>query len=153
MPSAQKDVRHRMSVLHENYVSEALGGTHSRGSGNQAANPSDGRQDHHTASVAFSWDCKATIAQSISVKVSDWEKIVEQSLGERPMLPIRLYSNDRLTAWLDLFVLAPDDFLELLDENRRLTKKVEELEAELAKSLDDVGYLITRLPEGEYYSW
>lgn len=125
--SGQKDIRRRMSEAHEAHLAEVLNGVRSRGSGNQAANPADGRQDHHLQSIAFSWDCKATVAKSISVKLSDWEKIKEQSEGERPLLPIRMYTNDRLTQYEDLVVLALDDLVELLDEIQNLFIKAEYL--------------------------
>lgn len=105
-----------MSEAHESFIATILKGVRSRGSGNKPANPSDGRQDHHIESIAFSWDCKATLKESISVSLKMWEKIKEQSHGERPCIPIRFYQNDRLTEWQDLIILNLDDFIELTDE-------------------------------------
>ncbi len=137
-----KDIRRRMSEAHEAHLAEVLNGVRSRGSGNQAANPADGRQDHHLNNIAFSWDCKSTLGKSLSIKLSDWEKIKDQSHGERPMLPIRMYMDDRLMKWVDLVVLDLADLEELLDEIARGDQALENLFNASKSCLQDKGTLI-----------
>ncbi len=106
----------KMSDLHEGYLQQALGGRRTPGSGNQPANPMDGRHNRYEETMAFAWDGKSTFAKSISVSLAMWEKAREQSLGERPMLALRFYSDDRLkNVKHDLVVIDMEDFLELLE--------------------------------------
>lgn len=86
-----------------------------RGSGNQFANPMDGRQDRYEAPVAFAWDGKSTLAASVSVTREMWEKAMLQAHGERPMLALRFYDSDRLKVGIDLVVISLHDMVELLE--------------------------------------
>jgi hypothetical protein len=104
-----------MAEAHEKHIQERLGGRKTRGSGNQPANPMDGRHSRYDQPIAFAWDCKATRGQSIAISRRMWEKAVEQSHGERPMIPLRFYDSDRLQVGLDLVVLTLDDLEELLE--------------------------------------
>lgn len=112
----RKDIRKRMSLLHEQYISKLFNGTLSRGSGNQAANPMDGRQDRHRMQYALAWDCKATLGASISITLTMWLKAIEQARGEIPTIPLRIYHNDRLTEWTDLIVIGLEDFSDIKDD-------------------------------------
>lgn len=117
--SMSKDIRHRMSVKHEADVAALLDGVQSRGSGNQAANPMDGRQDRHRVPYAFSWDCKATLGASIGVSDAMWIKAKEQTHGERPSLPLRWYASEQLFVVQDLIVVNLHDFAEILEVANR----------------------------------
>lgn len=86
-----------------------------RGSGNQFANPMDGRQNRYEAPVAFAWDGKSTRAASITVTRKMWEKAMLQAHGERPMLALRFYDSDRLAVGADLVVIGLHDLMELLE--------------------------------------
>ena len=110
-----KDIRARMSQSQEKWLTEVLGGIPQPGSGNQPARPLDGRMDHHRSPVAFAWDAKSTLADSITLTKLMWQKVIEQSHGEWPLLPIRFYHSDRLTSHLDLAVISMHDLLELLE--------------------------------------
>lgn len=111
-------LRKRMADEHETDLAQRLGGRQTRGSGNQAANPMDGRHQHYSSAHAFAWDGKSTLGGSIGVTREMWNKAVEQSHGERPMLALRFYDSERLKVGLDLVVVSLDDFEELLEAVR-----------------------------------
>jgi hypothetical protein len=113
-------LNHRMAEAHEKDLQERLGGRRTRGSGNQPANPMDGRHSRYSQPVALAWDAKATRGLSISVTRKMWSKAEEQAHGERPALPLRFYDSDRLKVWRDLIVLDLDDTIELLENSDRL---------------------------------
>lgn len=106
----------RMSDKHETDVAMWLGGRKSKGSGNQHNDQMDGRTNRYQNRFAWAWDCKATRGQSVSVSLKMLDKAIEQAGGERPLIPLRFYANDRLTEHRDVFVVDKDDFLELLQE-------------------------------------
>lgn len=105
----------KMGDKHEADIQERLGGRKTRGSGNQFANPADGRHDRYAQLFAFAWDCKSTRGNSIGVSRDMVEKIIEQSHGERPMLPLRWYDSDRLAVAHDWVALPLDDFIEMME--------------------------------------
>lgn len=105
----------KMSDKHEDFLADILGGRKSKGSGNQWHNPADGRHNSHHQMFAFAWDGKSTLAKSASISLTMWEKIREQALPERPMVPLRFYRNESLSVALDLIVVDARDFAELLD--------------------------------------
>lgn len=107
------DIRHKMSKKHETDIAEWLEGLKSPGSGNTANRPMDGRTDRKEQEFAFAWDCKCTFSEGISVTKSMWKKAREQSLGERTLLPLRFYDNERFVGYTDLVVLDLNDFIEL----------------------------------------
>jgi hypothetical protein len=43
------------------------------------------------------------------------DKAKEQADGERPMIALRFYDDDRLRGYEDWFIVRADDFLELRD--------------------------------------
>lgn len=116
----------QMSDAHEIALVEALGGRRTRGSGNQAANPMDGRHSRSRTSCAFAWDGKSSLAASISVSRTMWDKAVEQAQGERPMVALRFYDTERLAVGLDLVAVTLADFSELLERSERLSAIEEE---------------------------
>ena len=109
---------HRMGDAHEAFLASLLDGSRSRGSGNQWANPMDGRHNRMTERFAFAWDGKSTLSDTISVTSKMWSKAVEQAGGERPMLGLRWYANERLDVVRDLLVVNAYDFSEMLTELR-----------------------------------
>lgn len=115
------NIRNKMSVFHEADVARILGGGVNRGSGNQWRAQMDGRTSRMHKAFAFAWDCKATLAKSMSISRSMWSKAVEQAQGERPALPLRFYDDESLKTYEDLVVLRFEDFAELLAKgNERL---------------------------------
>lgn len=110
-----------MSDAHEIALVEALGGRRTAGSGNQPANPMDGRHNRYEATCAFAWDGKSTFASSISITRTMWDKAVDQAHGERPMIALRWYDSERLAVGLDLVAVTLADFSELLERSERLS--------------------------------
>lgn len=113
------DIRRRMSDKHEGFLANVLRGRRSRGSGNQWRDQMDGRMDRHDHTVAFAWDGKSTLGQSMSVTVPMWEKAVDQAGLERPLIPLRFYHDPRLNTFTDLAVIKLADLLELIDAVER----------------------------------
>lgn len=109
----------KMSDAHEDYLVDLLGGRKTKGSGNQWHNQMDGRHSSLTTHYAFAWDGKSTFAKSASISLTMWEKARQQAAGERTLLPIRFYANERLAVTLDLVALKAEDFAEILEDARR----------------------------------
>lgn len=107
-------VNKKMGDKHEAFLAEIFQGSIARGSGNQWANPMDGRRNRMTDEFAFAWDGKSTLAGSISITGPMWEKAKEQAGGERPMLGLRWYANERLDVVRDLVVVSAYDMSEVL---------------------------------------
>lgn len=104
----------KMSDAHEAFLAAFFGGRQTRGSGNQWANPADGRMDRRVHPIAWAWDGKSTRARSITIKRDDLDKITDQALAERPMLAVRFYDDDRLRNFEDWALVKVDDLAELL---------------------------------------
>jgi len=104
-----------MSRRHEDDLVAVLGGYRTRGSGSQWRDQMDGRHNRMTRQFAFAWDGKATLGKSVGVTREMWAKAVEQAGGERPLLALRWYDNERLDVGDDLVVLSLHDFAELLE--------------------------------------
>jgi hypothetical protein len=109
----RSDLRHKMGDQHEDWLSVVLHGRKSRGSGNQWRDPMDGRRSRYRSLFAWAWDGKSTLAKSITISRAMLTKAVEQAGGERPMIAVRFYDNERLTSYEDWFLVRADDFLEL----------------------------------------
>lgn len=127
-----------LSDRHEAHVAEVLGGRQTRGSGNQWRDQTDGKNAKGDETYVFAWDGKATLAASTTVRLSDWEKVVEQGHGHRPALPLRFYTDARLTGHVDLVVIDLDDLAELREqanEAARFRAALERL-GHLADALD-----------------
>ena len=73
----------------------------------------DGRTDRRFESFAWAWDGKSTMGKSISVTREMLEKAVEQAGGERPMIALRFYDDERLRIYDDWILVKADDFLDL----------------------------------------
>jgi hypothetical protein len=109
------DIRHRMSDLHERWFTRLFAGSLHPGSGNQLANQADGHRSAYRYGLGWVWDCKSTVAKSISVTLAAWDKLTEQAGTDRPLMPLRLYLNHRLTQCVDLVVMKPEDLIEILE--------------------------------------
>lgn len=105
----------KMADKHEKELVDLLGGSLSRGSGNQWKSQMDGRHNRMTRRFAFAWDGKSTLRQGLSVTLKMWKKAKEQAAGERPMLAFRFYGTESLDVVEDLVVLDLHDFSELLE--------------------------------------
>lgn len=114
----RKPTTREMSDAHEIYLAGLLDGRRSRGSGNQFNDQMDGRNDRYEQEHALCWDGKSTFAASIVVSRKMWEKAVEQSHGEIPMLALRFYDTYRLAVGVDLAVLDANVFSEILADAR-----------------------------------
>ncbi|THA72457.1 hypothetical protein E6R60_26355 [Streptomyces sp. A0642] len=105
-----------MGDAHEKHVAEKLNMRQPRGSGNQWRDPMDGRHNRLDTEWAFANDGKSTLKKSIGVSLDMWNKAVEQAGGERPLLTLRFYKDQRLTGvHADLAALDLDDFAEMRD--------------------------------------
>jgi hypothetical protein len=111
----------KMSDAHEEHLAEVYGGRVTAGSGNQPANPMDVRQHRYDAAVAFAIDGKSTRAASMSITREMLAKAREQAHGERPMIAVRFYDDDRLRSYDDWAMVQEDDMLELLERSARLS--------------------------------
>lgn len=109
-------LRKRMGDLHEDFLHKLFGGRRARSSGNQFNDQMDGRLDRYEQTHAYAWDGKSTLAKSTTVSREMWAKAIEQSHGERPMLALRFYDDERLTVGLDLVVIDAHDMAELLED-------------------------------------
>lgn len=107
------NLKMQMSQKHEVDVSKRLGGRKTKASGSQWNDPLDGRRNRYTAYFAWAWDCKATHAKSMSISRAMLDKLKEQAMGERPILPVRFYDDERLKRYEDWVLVRLDDFEEL----------------------------------------
>lgn len=112
----------KMSDAHEDDLAEWFGARRTPGSGNGPANPMDARQHRSNHVVAFAIDGKSTRSKSIGVSLDMIAKAREQAHGERPMLALRFYSDDRLRTFDDWACVQMDDLLELMDRSDRLAE-------------------------------
>jgi hypothetical protein len=84
----------------------------------------DGSHNRYERKWAFAWDGKATLAKSVGVTLTMWEKAKEQAGFRIPMLALRYYENDRLSAvTADLVVLSADDFANIIDRLEELEQQ------------------------------
>ena len=106
----------KMGDTHEAWLIEQFGGRQSPGSGNQWRNPMDGRHNRYEQEFAWAWDGKSTRSKSVSVTRAMLDKAVEQADGERPMIALRFYDDDRLRSHEDWIVIRASDFIELQEK-------------------------------------
>lgn len=119
----------KMSEKHEEHLADVFGGKRSPGSGNQWAKPIDGRQSRYDVTCAFAWDGKSTMAKSMSIPRSMLDKAVDQAEGERPMIAIRFYDDERLRGFEDWDLVREEDMTELMARDVALRALEVELEA------------------------
>lgn len=116
---ADKPTTRKMSDAHEKFLAELFDGEISVGSGNQFKDQMDGRNKRYDQAFALAWDGKSTLGKSVGVTREMWEKALEQSHGETPMLALRWYNDYRLEPALDLVVLNAYSFAEILAAARK----------------------------------
>ena len=104
-----------MGDKHEEFLAEVLHGRQTRGSGNQWRDQMDGRNNRYEGMFSWAWDGKSTLAKSISITRDMWKKAKEQASGDRPLIALRFYDDERLVGFEDLVVISMDDFRELID--------------------------------------
>jgi hypothetical protein len=102
-----------MGNKHEKWLQSVLGGRLCPGSGSHWRNQMDVRRNRLADLWAWAVDGKSTRAKSISIPRTMLDKAVEQAAGERPMIAIRFYDDDRLRSFEDWFLVRADDFIEL----------------------------------------
>lgn len=107
------NLKMQMSQKHEIEVNKWLGGRKSKASGSQWNDQLDGRRNRYTSAFAWAWDCKATHAKSMSISRAMLDKLTEQAQGERPILPIRFYEDERLKKYDDWVLVRMGDFVEV----------------------------------------
>lgn len=112
----------RMGDAHEEHIAEVFGLRQTRGSGNQWRDQMDARGHRMHEAVAFAVDGKSTRAASISIKLSELRKAVEQAGFERPMMAYRFYEDDHLRRFEDWDLVREDDLRELIERSRRLSE-------------------------------
>lgn len=105
-----------MGEAHDRACAELLGGRKTRSSGNQFNDQLDGK--HDDGEFRFAWDGKSTFGKSLTVSLRSWDKIVEQAHGMRPLMPLRFYTDWRLTVGLDLVVCDMNDLCEMIERLR-----------------------------------
>lgn len=121
-----KNLLRRMSDAHEIFLAALLKGRRAKASGAMWHDPIDGRQNRMYDEYAFAWDGKSTLGKSIGVSRAMWEKAREQAGGERPMLALRFYDDERLNVAHDLIVVDAYDFAEMQQEVRDYNTIVEQ---------------------------
>jgi hypothetical protein len=98
---------------HERFLAELIDGRTMPGSGNQFAGQLDARGDARRQPFAFALDGKCTLGASITLKLADWEKVIEQAHDERPGFGLRFYLDGTLRHTVDLIAIPAADFDEL----------------------------------------
>jgi hypothetical protein len=104
--------------MHEEHVSERLGGSRHKGSGNQWNSPGDGSASAMKHPYGFNVECKATSGKAVPMTRELVEKITEEaSGGDRPAMAFRWYADESLrTVDHEWFALSFEDFLEILHD-------------------------------------
>lgn len=102
---AKKPTTRAMSDKHEDYIHSVIGGRRTRNSGAVWSDQTDVRMDVRDDDLAFAADGKATLGQSISIKLEDWRKLETQAGDLTPVMPIRFYSTYRLDVAQDLWLI------------------------------------------------
>ena len=108
--------RHKMGDQHEAWLVANLGGRRTKASGSQFNNPMDGRHNRYMSNYAFAWDGKSTMANSMSIPRTMLDKAKIQADGERPMIAMRFYDDERLKSWEDWALIKMDDFIEMKEK-------------------------------------
>lgn len=114
MPRSTRDLSDR----HEEFLATLIMGRRTPGSGNGFANQMDVRNDARRDAYAFAMDGKATEGKSITIKLTDWEKAIEQSHDEIPAMALRWYLDGTLRHATDLILIDAGTFQEMLQAAR-----------------------------------
>lgn len=111
-----------MGDAHEEFLAELFDGHQTRGSGNQWANPIDGRQSRRHVRFAFAWDGKSTLGASLSISMALIAKAKEQAGGERPMIGLRWYKTERLEVKDDWVAVKAYDMAEVVEAANKMAR-------------------------------
>lgn len=107
----------KMSARHEDDLVALLGGERTRNSGAVWSDQADGHQTGLDQHYRFTWDGKSTLGMSIGITRAMWAKLVKQSRGLTPIIPLRWYRDARLTEVdLDLIVVEAEVFAEMMND-------------------------------------
>lgn len=107
----------KMSARHEDDLVALLGGERTRNSGAVWSDQADGHQTGLDQHYRFTWDGKSTLGMSIGITRAMWAKLVKQSRGLTPIIPLRWYRDTRLTEVdLDLIVVEAEVFAEMMND-------------------------------------
>lgn len=119
-----------MGDAHEADIAEWTKGSLQKASGSQWHAQGDTKNHEILTPYPITGDGKSTLGKSISVSLSMWRKIREQTFGQIPAIFLRFYKDDRLReVEADLTVLDSQTFSEILADAR----KWQELQAGLDK--------------------
>jgi hypothetical protein len=137
--------KHRMGLLHEEFLAAAVGGRRSKSSGAHWTDKADGRANHLTDEFAFAFDGKSTRGDSISITRAMLAKVREEADGERPMIGARFYDTDDLKEVSEEWVLiTAADFAGMREaavareeSHERITTLENELRRELSAIRSD----------------
>lgn len=117
----------KMSTRHERDVAEVLDGDQTRGSGSSWIDKGDGHQRHREGHYRFTWDAKSTLGQSLSVTREMWTKIEGQAVSMFAAIPLRFYTDERLTTVAaDLIVVDLDVFAAMQRDANAYHQMIEE---------------------------
>lgn len=138
----------RMGDLHEKYLAELTGSRQSKASGAKFDDKADGRGNHLLDEWAVCFDGKSTRGLGINITREMLAKIIDEAHGERPMIGLRFYDNDRLDRiGFDWVAIEAQHFAELLFAARHAATsdvvtseqgdRVRELEDQLTRALQE----------------
>ena len=123
-----------LSDLHEQHVAAVLDGRCTRGSGSSFVDQTDGKQGYRSQEFVLAWECKSTMARSMTFKLADWDKAEKQSQWAYAVMPLRFYRDaERLSKVTDLVVVD----LELLATLQEMSNETVSLRDEVAKLRED----------------
>jgi hypothetical protein len=132
--------RNEMGRRHDVYLAEIVGGRKTAGSGSQFHDQGDARVSRATRRFGFCAEGKSTRGKGLTIQVDTYFKLLEQAGGDRPVLGLRWYLNDRLDEHADLIAMLPSDFAEIreaAEEAADLAARVKALEKELAARVEE----------------
>lgn len=110
----------QMGDVHEADIAEWIGGSQTKGSGNQWHSQMDAKNGINKVPFPIAGDGKSTLGKSLSDTRELWKKFTEQSFGEIPAHFKRFYADQTLRKVdLDLVTIRVDDFVRLLEAARK----------------------------------
>lgn len=115
-----RTLNQRMADRHERDIAEDIGGSQTKGSGNQWSSQMDAGNGEKTTPFPIAADGKATLGKSISISRDMWLKAVAQTFNKIPTIWLRFYRDESLReVSTDLVVIERRDFNEILKAARR----------------------------------
>lgn len=124
-----RTLNQQMADGHEADIADWIGGSLQKSSGNQWHSQGDAKNGEYLTPLPVTGDGKATMHASVSIKRSDWAKLVEQTFGQNPVLFHRFYrpGTGPLVAEVDLATVSVEFFCELLENARKWAEHEESL--------------------------